>query len=70
MSEILTNYVEFAQLNDNFKNTKMTSDIKTPECIAHFKALSDEKLDELCDRIYDCINSKKIENLLEIKFYN
>ena len=70
ITEILTNYLEFAKINANFRNTKITSDIKTPECIAHFKEFSTEKLDELCDKIYDCINSKKIEKLLDIKFYN
>lgn len=67
--EILENYIEFAQLNDNFKNTFKTNDVKLPKAVEHFEHLSIEQLDELYKEIYNAINSNKIETLLKIGFY-
>lgn len=65
--EILNNYIEFAQINNNFIDVTKTSDIKIPKAYSHFEKLSNDKLDELCEKIYSVIDSKKIENLLDIK---
>lgn len=67
--EILNNYVEFTQINDNFITIDSTKDIKLPKTFEHFKRLSNEQLDNLCEKIYSIIESKKIDNLLEIGFY-
>lgn len=70
INEILTSYDEFAQLNKNFIGVRKTSDIKLPACIAHFEKLTDKQLDELYDKIQHVIATKKIEELLNIGFYN
>lgn len=67
--EILENYIEFAKLNNNFINVDTTDKIKLPKALEHFKDLSNEQLDTLCDKIYSIIESGKIEALLEIGFY-
>lgn len=67
--EILETYNEFAEINNNFINVVSTADIKIPKALEHFKNLSENQLDELCAKIYAAIESKKIENLLEIGFY-
>lgn len=67
--EILNSYVEFAQINNNFININETNDVKLPKIIEHFKNLSNEQLDLLCEKIYKVIDSQKIEDLLEIGFY-
>lgn len=64
---ILNNYVEFAQINNNFIGITKTSDIKIPKTYENFSKLSNEKLDKLKEEIYSVIESKKIENLLDIK---
>jgi len=69
INEILENYIEFAQANDNFKNTYKTSDIKTPKAIEHFQKLTMDELDSLCEKIYSTIESNRLEDLLEIGFY-
>ena len=70
ITEILDSYIEFADINNNFVNLKTTNEINIPKVISHFETLSDSDLDVLCDKIYDCINSRKIENLLNLEFYN
>lgn len=67
--EILNSYIEFAQINENFVKTKKTNEVKIPKSIAHFKNLSEGKLDDLREKIYAAIESNNIENLLEIGFY-
>lgn len=67
--KILENYIEFARINENFINTKTTSDIKLPKTFVHFDKLSNEKLDKLCEKIYAIIESKQIVSLLDLKFY-
>lgn len=67
--QILNNYIEFAKLNENFINTRTTSDIKLPKTFIHFDKLSNEKLDELCEKIDTIIESKNILSLLDLKFY-
>lgn len=69
VKEILENYIEFAQLNNNFINIKRTDEIKLPKAFEHFKTLTNEQLDALCDKIYATIEAGKIEALLEIGFY-
>lgn len=67
--EVLNNYIEFANINNNFINVLNTKDVKVPKRLDHFKKLSDKQLDELCKKIYETIQSNKIENLLDLKFY-
>jgi len=62
-------YREFCRLNKNFTELNCTDGIKLPETTAHFENYDEQKLDELKDLIENIINSKKIENLLEIGFY-
>lgn len=69
IKEILVCYGEFARLNENFVNVRMTSDIKLPEALSHLEKMSEERLDELHDKIMAAIAAGKIENLLEIGFY-
>lgn len=69
ITKILENYIEFASLNNNFRETLATDTIKIPEAFAHFKVLSNEQLDTLYEKIKSAIESKKIENLLDIGFY-
>lgn len=67
IKEILENYIEFASINNNFISTKMTSDIKIPKAYIHLEKMTEEQLDELCEKIYLVIESKRIEDLLKIK---
>lgn len=67
--EVLNNYIEFANINNNFINVVNTKDVKPTERFKHFENLSKKELDELCNKIYETIKSNKIENLLELKFY-
>lgn len=69
IEEILECYIEFSSLNNNFIGVKTTDQIKMPKAVEHFKELSTEQLDLLCEKIYTTINSGKIEKLLEIGFY-
>lgn len=69
IKEILENYIEFAKMNCNFININRTDEIKIPQAVEHFKDLSNEQLDNLCDKIYSAIEANKIENLLELGFY-
>lgn len=65
---ILENYVQFASLNNDFIGITSTEQIKLPELVKNFENLSENKLDEICEKIYGCIQSAKIENLVEIDF--
>jgi hypothetical protein len=70
IKKIYESYVEFAELNDNFVNTKTTDDVKTPKAIEHFKNLSNEPLDLLCESIYMIINTDGLLlGLLDLGFY-
>ena len=69
IKEIFESYVEFVQINENFINVTTTSDIKIPKAIEHFKDLSNEQLDALCEKIYSVIESKNILDLLDLGFY-
>ena len=64
------NYKQFASLNNNFKTLKYTNEIQLPDIIAHFENFSEEKLDELKQRIDEIINSDNIQDILSLKFYN
>lgn len=70
IKEILENYIEFAEANGNFINVNKTDEVKLPKALEHFKNLSDEKLDDLCEKIYSTIESEQIQDLLDIGFYN
>lgn len=70
IKEIYENYIEFAELNNQFVNTKTTADVKTPKAIAHFKDLSNGQLDVLCESIYMIINTDELLfGLLDLGFY-
>lgn len=69
IKEILTNYIEFAKLNNNFININKTNEIKIPQILSHFDNLTNKQLDDLCEKIYTIIDSGKIDALLEIGFY-
>ena len=62
-------YDKFIRLNDNFINLKSTDEIKIPEEMSHFKKHNSKKLDELKQKIYEIINSEKLEGLLELGLY-
>lgn len=66
ITDILNNYIEFAQLNNNFRNVKTTADIKLPKYCDKFSKMTNKQLDELCEKIYSVISEAKIELLLEI----
>lgn len=63
-------YKQFVKLNDDFKNLKITREIKLPDEVAHFENHSEQKLDELKQKIDEVINSGKLENILSLGFYN
>lgn len=67
INEILENYIEFANINNNFIGIKTTSDIKIPKAFKNIEKMTNEQLDELCEKIYSVIESNKIEKLLEIQ---
>lgn len=67
--EVLNSYIEFAQINNNFVNVNYTKDIKLPKAMEHFKDLTNERLDELYEKINMAIDSNKIETLLDLGFY-
>jgi len=69
LNKILKSYKEFAELNQNFVNISKTSDIKLPKVLEHFKDLTDGQLDELYSKIMEAIDSRKIEKLLEVGFF-
>lgn len=66
ITDILNNYIEFAQLNNHFRNVKKTSDIKLPKYCDKFSKMTKEQLDSLCENIYSVISQAKIEQLLNI----
>lgn len=69
LSDIFNAYIEFAQINKNFIGIKSTDNVQVPSCTKHFEKLSNQELDELCEKIYSIIDSAKIEKLLDLKFY-
>ncbi len=66
---ILNDYIEFAELNGNFLETKTTADVKLPQSFMHFDSMSEQKLDELCEKIYSVIESKDIGKILDIGYF-
>lgn len=68
--KILNSYIEFAKINNNFIDITKTDEIKLPQTLSHFEKLTKEQLENLCDKIMESINLGKIENLLELGFYN
>lgn len=70
VKEIYENYIEFAELNKQFVDVRTTADVKTPKAIEHFKDLSNDMLDVLCESIYMIINTEKLLfGLLDLGFY-
>ena len=63
-------YKQFLKLNDDFINLKFTNEIKLPAEVAHFENFSEQKLDELKQKLDEIINSGKLENILNLGFYN
>jgi len=63
-------YKQFVELNNGFKNLKFTNEIKLPAEVAHFENHSEQKLEELKQKIDEVINSGNLENLLNLNFYN
>lgn len=70
INEILENYIEFSQINNNFLEVNKTSDVKLPKSFKHFDNLTNNQLDDLCEKIYAAIDSNKIDLLLQLGFYN
>lgn len=66
--EILTNYIEFAKINNNFIGIKTTADVKIPAAFKHFEKLAEKELDGICEKIYATIKEEKIEKLLELRY--
>lgn len=62
--EVLETYKDFLRVNQNFENTKYTSDIKLPEKI---KEPSKENLEIIFEKIESVTNSGNLEELFEIK---
>lgn len=69
IKEILNNYIEFTEINNNFINITNTDEIKLPKALEHFKNLPNEDLDNLCEKIYSTIESEQILYLLDLGFY-
>lgn len=61
--EILNNYVDFAQLNNNFRDIKTTADVNLPKFCDRFSKMTNEQLDNLREQIFAVIEQKKIELL-------
>lgn len=68
VNEILEDYVVFAKMNNNFIGVKKTDEIKVPKKFEKIEKMSDEQLDKLCEDIYSCISSVKINDLYKINF--
>lgn len=64
--EILNEYADFAKINNNFRDIKITDDVKLPKFSQRFAKYSNSQLDELCDGIYSVIKNGKIEKLYEL----
>lgn len=70
IKKIYESYIEFAELNNQFVDVRTTADIKTPKAISHFKGLSYDMLDMLCESIYMIINTEQLLfGLLDLGFY-
>lgn len=68
INEILEDYIVFAKINNNFVGIKKTDEIKIPEKFQKIEKLADEQLEKLCEDIYSCVSSVKINDLYKIKF--
>lgn len=64
--KILENYIQFAEINNNFIGMKKTDEIKMVKDFDYLEKLSDIQLDELCENIYACIDSANIAGLLDL----
>ena len=67
--EIIKAYREFVIINNNFSETKKTSDVKLPQSLNHFKNISIKDLDILKNTIEQVIASEKPEEILKLGFY-
>src|SRR5574344_198982 len=68
--EILENYIEFNEINDNFKEIKFTNQVLLPKRFEHFSNFSENDLDILCEKIFDAISHVSHEDILNLKFYD
>ena len=66
---IIDNYIEFLEINKYFTNVKTTDDIKIPKGFAYINRYGTEKLNVLFETLMDCINSKKIEKILNSQYF-
>ncbi len=62
---IANNYKEFLILNNNFVDTKKTSDIKLPEQLIESKVFTTENLDEIYDLIQKSIKEGDLTLILD-----
>jgi len=62
-------YKQFIDLNNDFKYLKFTNEIKLPAEVSHFETHSEQRLDELKQKIEEVINSGELENILKLDFY-
>lgn len=69
LSPYLNAYKQFCIINDDFKNTEKTDQIKLPEEVSHFENYDNDKLDNLKKEIEKIISSKNIISILELGFY-
>lgn len=63
-------YSEFTALNDNFKHLDTTDKIKLPKIAAIIESYSAKQLKEIKDKIFEAINAKKPELLLDLKLFS
>ena len=66
---IIDNYIEFLEINNYFTKVKTTEDIKIPKGLSYINRYGAEKLNTLLDTLLDCINSKKIEKILNSQYF-
>lgn len=65
-------YKQFVILNNHFKTLQFSNEIKLPAEMSHFEQHSEQKLDDLKQKIYEIINSEKnvTEEILNLGLYN
>jgi hypothetical protein len=65
---IVEEYKEFVALNDNFLQTKITSDIKIPSKFDFLAKYSQAELDDINAKIMQIIESQDLSGFLELDF--
>lgn len=59
-------YIEFININDQFKNLETTAQIVLPEQTQHFKDYKPQKLGQLEKKVFEIIESKNLEGIFNI----